>query len=174
MAAAATDGAMDTLIRPVAAGDLPTLLALYHHLNHDDPDMEARHAEDRFAEILAHPGMTVFASLRRRPCRFLGHLGRHPQSDASRRFLRADRKRRHPCRSPQAWPCAGADQNGHRDGLGEELLQGDAAHRLQGAGDAALLRQLRLFTGQDRISDHDVPSQADIPRTAQPILPARS
>ncbi|MFS8112704.1 GNAT family N-acetyltransferase [Rhizobium jaguaris] len=62
MAQAATDRAADIVIRPAAAGDLPTLLALYRHLNHDDPDMDSRLAEDRFATILAHPGMTIFAA----------------------------------------------------------------------------------------------------------------
>jgi N-acetylglutamate synthase-like GNAT family acetyltransferase len=62
MAAAATDGAIDIVIRPAATGDLPALLALYRHLNHDDPNMDSRLAEDRFAEVLAHPGMTVFAA----------------------------------------------------------------------------------------------------------------
>ncbi len=62
MAAAATGGAIYIVIRPAATGDLPVLLALYRHLNHDDPDMDPRLAEDRFAEILAHPGMTVFAA----------------------------------------------------------------------------------------------------------------
>ncbi|MDL2397348.1 GNAT family N-acetyltransferase [Rhizobium mayense] len=62
MAEAATDGAADIVIRPVAAGDLPTLLALYRHLNHDDPDMDPQLARDRFAAISAHPGMTIFAA----------------------------------------------------------------------------------------------------------------
>ncbi|MBB4565976.1 GNAT family N-acetyltransferase [Rhizobium leucaenae] len=60
MAQAARDRAADIVIRPASAGDLPTLLALYRHLNHDDPDMDSGFAEDRFAAILAHPGMTIF------------------------------------------------------------------------------------------------------------------
>lgn len=52
----------DVLIRPVTAGDLATLLALYRHLNHDDPQPEPALAESRFAEILAHPGMTILAA----------------------------------------------------------------------------------------------------------------
>ncbi|MEF0938676.1 GNAT family N-acetyltransferase [Rhizobium sp. BR 362] len=60
MAEAAGDRATEIVIRPAAAGDLPTLLALYRHLNHGDPDMEPQLAEDRFAAISAHPGMTIF------------------------------------------------------------------------------------------------------------------
>ncbi|WFU07740.1 GNAT family N-acetyltransferase [Rhizobium sp. CB3090] len=60
MADSASDKTADIVIRPAAAGDLPTLLALYRHLNHDDPDMDPRLAEDRFTTILAHPGMTIF------------------------------------------------------------------------------------------------------------------
>jgi hypothetical protein len=104
MAEAATDRAADIMIRPAAAGDLPTLPALYRHLNHDDPDMDSRLARDRFAAILAHPGMTIF------------------------------------------------------DGP-------------QGAGDTALLRQLRFFTGQDRIPD-PAPCCRLTP-LPEPILPAR-
>ncbi|AVA22302.1 GNAT family N-acetyltransferase [Rhizobium sp. LEGMi198b] len=60
MAEAAGDGAAGIVIRPATAGDLPPLLALYRHLNHDDPDMDSGFAEDRFAAISAHPGMTIF------------------------------------------------------------------------------------------------------------------
>lgn len=49
-------------VRPATAGDLRTLLALYQHLNADDPELEPHLAEGRFAEILAHPGMTIFAA----------------------------------------------------------------------------------------------------------------
>ncbi|NEV09853.1 MULTISPECIES: GNAT family N-acetyltransferase [Rhizobium] len=42
--------------------DLPTLLALYRHLNTEDPILEPGLAESRLAEILAHPGMTIFAA----------------------------------------------------------------------------------------------------------------
>ena len=49
-------------IRPVAMADLPTLLALYQHLNAEDPVLELGLAESRLAEILAHPGMTILAA----------------------------------------------------------------------------------------------------------------
>ena len=58
----AANGSNTAVIRPAAAGDLPTLLALYRHLNHDDPELEPTLAENRFAEILAQPGMTVLAA----------------------------------------------------------------------------------------------------------------
>ncbi|KAA0700482.1 GNAT family N-acetyltransferase [Neorhizobium sp. P12A] len=50
------------IIRPVASGDLSTLLALYRHLNPDDPHMESGDAESRFRQIAAHPGITLFAA----------------------------------------------------------------------------------------------------------------
>jgi GNAT superfamily N-acetyltransferase len=49
-------------IRPAVSGDLKTLLALYRHLNADDPEMDDGHAEARFGQILAHPGMTILAA----------------------------------------------------------------------------------------------------------------
>ena len=49
----------DFRIRPAREGDLADLLALYRHLN-NDPAPEAGIAADRFAAILAQPGMTVF------------------------------------------------------------------------------------------------------------------
>jgi len=52
----------DVLIRAAVAGDLATLLALYRHLNHDDPQPEPALAESRFAEMLAHPGMTILGA----------------------------------------------------------------------------------------------------------------
>jgi GNAT superfamily N-acetyltransferase len=47
------------VIRPAGDGDLAGLLELYRHLN-PDPAPEPRLAEERFASILAQPGMTVF------------------------------------------------------------------------------------------------------------------
>ncbi|WP_457585533.1 N-acetyltransferase family protein [Ensifer canadensis] len=47
-------------IRAAQAGDLPGLLALYGELNLDDQTLDAEVAADRFAAILAQPGMTVF------------------------------------------------------------------------------------------------------------------
>jgi GNAT superfamily N-acetyltransferase len=47
-------------IRAAQAGDLPGLLALYGELNPDDQTLDAEVAADRFAAILAQPGMTVF------------------------------------------------------------------------------------------------------------------
>jgi GNAT superfamily N-acetyltransferase len=54
--------ATDIVIRPVTIADLPTLLALYQHLNAEDPMLDLPLAEGRFAEIMAHPGMTIFAA----------------------------------------------------------------------------------------------------------------
>ncbi|MGF6176710.1 GNAT family N-acetyltransferase [Ensifer sp. 4252] len=50
-------------IRAASADDLPGLLALYGELNPDDPALDAALAADRFAAILARPGMTVFIGL---------------------------------------------------------------------------------------------------------------
>jgi len=49
----------DFSIRPAAQGDLPALLALYRHLNAEDPEIAPDIAAERFAEITAQPGMTV-------------------------------------------------------------------------------------------------------------------
>ncbi|MFJ6325846.1 MULTISPECIES: GNAT family N-acetyltransferase [unclassified Rhizobium] len=54
--------AADIVIRPVASADLSTLLTLYRHLNVDDLPLELSVAESRFADILTHPGMTIFAA----------------------------------------------------------------------------------------------------------------
>ncbi|NLS19599.1 GNAT family N-acetyltransferase [Rhizobium sp. P40RR-XXII] len=59
---AAVEDAADIVIRPVAVAELPTLLALYRHLNVEDPVLELQLAESRLAEILAHPGMTILAA----------------------------------------------------------------------------------------------------------------
>lgn len=50
-------------IRAANAGDLPGLLALYGELNPDDAALGAALASERFAAILAHPGMTIFIGL---------------------------------------------------------------------------------------------------------------
>ncbi len=50
-------------IRAAEADDLPGLLALYGELNPDDAALDAALASDRFATILAHPGMTIFIGL---------------------------------------------------------------------------------------------------------------
>lgn len=50
-------------IRAAEAVDLPGLLALYGELNPDDAALDAALASDRFATILAHPGMTIFIGL---------------------------------------------------------------------------------------------------------------
>ncbi|URK87306.1 GNAT family N-acetyltransferase [Rhizobium sp. RCAM05350] len=50
-------------IRPAAQDDLPALLALYRHLNADDPEVPTDIAAERFAEITAQPGMTVLIGL---------------------------------------------------------------------------------------------------------------
>lgn len=49
----------DFHIRRAEQDDLPALLALYRHLNADDPEMAPDIAAERFAEIVAQPGMTV-------------------------------------------------------------------------------------------------------------------
>lgn len=59
---AAVKDAANLVIRPIARAHLPGLLALYQHLNTEDPMLEQQLAESRFAEILAHPGMTIFAA----------------------------------------------------------------------------------------------------------------
>ncbi|MEZ2130548.1 MULTISPECIES: N-acetyltransferase family protein [unclassified Sinorhizobium] len=50
---------VDFSIRPAASGDLPALLALYRHLNPDDPELDPQVANDRFDRMLNQPGMTV-------------------------------------------------------------------------------------------------------------------
>ncbi len=62
MTQAAAGSTADMVLRPVENADLATLLALYRHLNAEDPLLEPQLAESRFAEILAHPGMTIFAA----------------------------------------------------------------------------------------------------------------
>jgi GNAT superfamily N-acetyltransferase len=52
----------EIVIRPAVFGDLQTLMALYRHLNADDPEMGTGHAEGRFRAMLDHPGMTVLAA----------------------------------------------------------------------------------------------------------------
>jgi GNAT superfamily N-acetyltransferase len=54
--------AADICIRPVALADLGSLLALYRHLNPEDPEMAEDLAADRFRQVLDHPGMTVLAA----------------------------------------------------------------------------------------------------------------
>lgn len=62
MPEATIEGAADIDSRPVTSADLPTLLALYQHLNAEDPVLELSAAERCFADILAHRGMTIFAA----------------------------------------------------------------------------------------------------------------
>lgn len=62
MPEASNGSAADIVLRPVANADLATLLALYRHLNTEDPSLDMQLAESRFAEILIHPGMTIFAA----------------------------------------------------------------------------------------------------------------
>lgn len=54
-------GALD--IRPAAPAYLQALLALYRHLNADDPEIAPDIAIERFAAITAQPGMTVLIGL---------------------------------------------------------------------------------------------------------------
>ena len=51
-----------TLVRAATSADLPGLLALYRHLNHDDPASEAEVASAAWADMLAMPGLTVFVA----------------------------------------------------------------------------------------------------------------
>ncbi|PKA41207.1 GNAT family N-acetyltransferase [Rhizobium sullae] len=53
----------DILIRSAGPNDLLALLDLYHHLNPDDPAIDPARANERFAAILAQPGMTIFIAL---------------------------------------------------------------------------------------------------------------
>ncbi|WP_349435125.1 GNAT family N-acetyltransferase [Pararhizobium sp. A13] len=53
----------DFAIRPAMENDLQLLLALYRHLHPDDPEMDPNLSIEQFAEMLAHPGMTVFVGL---------------------------------------------------------------------------------------------------------------
>jgi GNAT superfamily N-acetyltransferase len=50
----------DFIIRPASRSDLPGLMTLYRHLNPTDPVLDEALAEERFSDILAQPGMTVF------------------------------------------------------------------------------------------------------------------
>lgn len=50
-------------IRPATTSDLPGLLALYQQLNPEDPELPLSLATERFAEMMSHPGMTVFTSV---------------------------------------------------------------------------------------------------------------
>ncbi len=58
----AAEDTADIVIRPIAMADLPTLLALYRHLNAEDPVLDLQLAQSRLGEILAHPGMTILAA----------------------------------------------------------------------------------------------------------------
>lgn len=54
--------AADVDLRPAGPGDLAGLLKLYAELNPSDPPLDAATAHDRFAAILAQPGMTIFVA----------------------------------------------------------------------------------------------------------------
>jgi len=54
---------VDFDIREAEAGDLQALLALYQHLQPDDPEIGDGIARERFQEILAHPGMSVLLAV---------------------------------------------------------------------------------------------------------------
>jgi GNAT superfamily N-acetyltransferase len=60
-------------IRPAATTDLESLLGLYRQLNPGDPALDRSRADDRFAAMLALPGMTVF----------MGFLDETPASTAT-------------------------------------------------------------------------------------------
>lgn len=53
-----------TLIRTARPADLPGLLALYRHLQPEDPAPEARQAEGAWAEMLASPLISVILAER--------------------------------------------------------------------------------------------------------------
>jgi GNAT superfamily N-acetyltransferase len=48
------------VVRPASSDDLPGLLALYRHLNPDDPAPDAERAGAAWSAILGSPMMTVF------------------------------------------------------------------------------------------------------------------
>ena len=48
--------------RAAERGDLPSLLALYRQLNPDDPSIEDTQADERFEQMLTHPGLTIFVA----------------------------------------------------------------------------------------------------------------
>lgn len=50
-------------VRPASRDDLPQLLALYPHLNPDDPIPPLDIAERRFAQLQAYPGSEIFVGL---------------------------------------------------------------------------------------------------------------
>lgn len=50
----------DLVIRPAAIADLAAFRALYRHLIPDDLPLDDMSAAARFAEMLIHPGMTIF------------------------------------------------------------------------------------------------------------------
>lgn len=52
-------------VRPAGPGDLQGLLALYRQLNPGDAEMSLPLANERFAAMLAHPGLTII-------CGFVG------------------------------------------------------------------------------------------------------
>jgi GNAT superfamily N-acetyltransferase len=52
-------------IRAAKSSDLPSLLSLYRELNPADPAIDGALASERFAKILAQPGMTVFIGFAR-------------------------------------------------------------------------------------------------------------
>ncbi|WP_149538601.1 GNAT family N-acetyltransferase [Siccirubricoccus phaeus] len=54
----------DLRIRAAAADDLPALLALYRHLNHEDPTPPPELTAAAWQAMLAMPGLTVFLAER--------------------------------------------------------------------------------------------------------------
>jgi GNAT superfamily N-acetyltransferase len=50
------------VIRAASGGDLAGILALYRHLNPDDPDPDAARAEAAWSAIVSAPMMTVFVA----------------------------------------------------------------------------------------------------------------
>jgi GNAT superfamily N-acetyltransferase len=50
-------------IRPAKESDLESLLSLYSELNRDDDLLQADLVCEKYAEILAHPGLTIFLAL---------------------------------------------------------------------------------------------------------------
>lgn len=50
-------------IRPAKESDLESLLSLYSALNSDDDLLQADLVREKYAAILAHPGLTIFMAL---------------------------------------------------------------------------------------------------------------
>jgi hypothetical protein len=114
-------------IRPTAEDDLADLLELYRHFNSGDPDPEPAKAKERFAAMLAQPGMTVF----------IGFADTAPVATAT--LIVIPNLTRQGASYALIENVVTHDPALYRRSLEGRLLQGHAAHRLQGPGNAAFL-----------------------------------